>query len=132
MGTLGETLRRARLDRGISIEDAARDTRIRARYLEALEAEDLNLLPPSVYTRGFVRTYAEYLGLNPQAMVDLYQPPVRREREPSPPLKAAVPRVAVPRALPIGPIGSARGMATRGTAALSGGDGSRSRRTGGW
>jgi cytoskeleton protein RodZ len=104
MGTLGETLRRARLDRGISIADAARDTRIRARYLEALEAEDLNLLPPSVYTRGFVRTYAEYLGLNPQAMVDLYQPPVRREREPSPPLKAAVPRVAIPRALPIGPI----------------------------
>jgi cytoskeleton protein RodZ len=104
MRTLGETLRRARLDKGLSLADAARDTRIRRGYLEALEAEDFNQLPPSVYTRGFVRTYAEYLGLNPQAMVDLYQPPVRREREPSPQLQPAVPRVAIPRALPLRPI----------------------------
>ena len=62
--TLGETLRQARLDKGVSLADAARDTRIRRSYLEALEAEDLAALPPPVYTRGFLRTYAEYLGLN--------------------------------------------------------------------
>jgi cytoskeletal protein RodZ len=104
MRTLGETLRRARLDRGVSLDDAAHQTRIRRAYLEALEAEDLNALPPSVYTRGFVRTYSDFLGLNPQAMVDLYQPPVRREREPSPQLRPAIPHVAIPRTLPIRPI----------------------------
>jgi cytoskeletal protein RodZ len=104
MRTLGETLRRARLDKGVSLDDAAHQTRIRRTYLEALEAEDLNALPPSVYTRGFVRAYAEFLGLNPQSMVDLYQPPVRREREPSPQLRAAIPHVASPRTLPIRPI----------------------------
>jgi cytoskeletal protein RodZ len=100
--TLGETLRQARLSKGVSMAEAARETRIRSAYLEALEAEDLASLPPPVYTRGFVRAYAEYLGLNPQAMVDLYQPVSRRE--PVPTLREAVPRVAVPRQLPLRPV----------------------------
>jgi cytoskeletal protein RodZ len=100
--TLGETLRQARLDKGVSLADAARDTRIRRGYLEALEAEDPAALPPAVYTRGFLRTYAEYLGLNPQAMVDLYQPSARRES--GPPLRAAVPHVAIPRQIPLRPV----------------------------
>jgi len=99
--TLGETLRQARLDKGVSLSDAARDTRIRRGYLEALESEDVAALPAPVYTRGFLRTYAEYLGLNSQAMVDLYQPQARRE--PSPTLRAAVPRVAIPRQIPVRP-----------------------------
>jgi cytoskeletal protein RodZ len=99
--TLGETLRQARLDKGVSLADAARDTRIRRAYLEALESEDPAALPAAVYTRGFLRTYAEYLGLNPQAMVDLYQPPARREPPPS--LRSAVPRVAIPRQIPLRP-----------------------------
>lgn len=102
--TLGETLRQARLDRGLSTLDAARETRIRKAYLEALEEDNLAALPAPVYTRGFVRTYADYLGLDPQALVDLYQPPVRREREPSPQLRPAVPRVAMPRMLPVRPV----------------------------
>ncbi|HEY1293830.1 MAG TPA: RodZ domain-containing protein [Chloroflexota bacterium] len=102
MWTLGETLRQARLDKGASLADAARDTHIRRSYLEALEAEDLAALPPPVYTRGFLRTYAEYLGLNAQAMVDLYQPAVRRE--PTPTLRPAVPRVALPRSIPVRPV----------------------------
>jgi len=99
--TLGETLRQARLDKGVSLADAARDTRIRRAYLEALESEDGAALPAAVYTRGFLRTYAEYLGLNPQAMVDLFQPAARRE--PSPALRPAVPRVAIPRQIPLRP-----------------------------
>ena len=102
MRTLGETLRQARLNKGVSLAEAARDTRIRGGYLEALEAEDAAALPPAVYTRGFLRTYAEYLGLNPQAMVDLYQPVSRREA--SPPLRPAVPRVAIPRQVPVRPV----------------------------
>jgi cytoskeletal protein RodZ len=100
--TLGETLRQARLDRGVSLAEAARDTRIRRGYLEALEAEDPASLPPAVYARGFLRTYAEYLGLNPQAMVDLYEPPARRE--PGPPLRPAVPHLAIPRQIPLRPV----------------------------
>lgn len=102
MWTLGETLRQARLDKGVSLADAARETRIRRTYLEALEGEDPAALPAPVYTRGFLRTYAEYLGLNPQAMLDLYQPGARRE--PNPPLRAAVPRVAIPRQIPLRPV----------------------------
>src|SRR5438067_4482374 len=100
--TLGETLRQARLDKSVSLADAARDTRIRRSYLEALEAEDFAALPPAVYTRGFLRTYAEYLGLNPQAMVDLYQPTARRE--PGPALRPAVPHIAIPRQIPLRPV----------------------------
>jgi cytoskeletal protein RodZ len=99
--TLGETLRQARLDKGVSLADAARDTRIRRAYLEALESEDGAALPAAVYTRGLLRTYSDYLGLSPQAMVDLYQPPARRE--PSPTLRPAVPRVAIPRQIPLRP-----------------------------
>jgi cytoskeleton protein RodZ len=99
--TLGETLRQARLDKGVSLADAARETRIRKGYLEALEAEDLAALPPMVYTRGFLRTYAEYLSLSPEAMVDLYQP---RAREPSQALRSAVPHVAIPRQIPLRPV----------------------------
>ena len=102
MWTLGETLRQARLDKSVSLADAARDTRIRRSYLEALEAEDPAALPPPVYTRGFLRTYAEYLGLNAQAMVDLYQPPARRE--PGPQLRPAVPHLAIPRQIPLRPV----------------------------
>jgi cytoskeletal protein RodZ len=100
--TLGETLRQARLDKGVSLADAARETRIRRGYLEALEAEDAAALPPAVYTRGFLRTYAEYLGLNAQSMVDLFQPTARRE--PAPSLRPAVPRVAIPRQIPLRPV----------------------------
>src|SRR2546430_10561182 len=100
--TLGETLRQARLDKGVSLADAARETRIRRSYLEALEAEDAAALPPQVYTRGFLKTYAEYLGLSPESMVDLYQPSTRRE--PSPTLRSAVPHVAIPRQIPLRPV----------------------------
>lgn len=102
MWTLGETLRQARLDKSVSLADAAHDTRIRRSYLEALEAEDIAVLPPPVYTRGFVRTYAEYLGLNPQSMVELYQPTARRE--PAPSLRPAVPHIAIPRQIPLRPL----------------------------
>jgi cytoskeleton protein RodZ len=102
MWTLGETLRQARLDKGVSLADAARETRIRRSYLEALEAEDVAALPPMVYTRGFLKSYAEYLGLSPAAMVDLYQPSSRRE--PGPTLRSAAPHVAVPRQIPVRPV----------------------------
>ncbi len=71
--TLGQTLRAAREGKGWDIARAERDTRIRARYLIALEAGDYRDLPSSVYTSGFVRNYARYLGLNPEWCLDLYR-----------------------------------------------------------
>jgi cytoskeleton protein RodZ len=74
MGTFGDTLRQAREDLGVSLADAERETRISRRYLEALEAEDEAALPAGVYTRGFIRTYCHYLGLNADGMLDLFGP----------------------------------------------------------
>lgn len=74
MGTFGQTLRAAREDLGVTLAEAERETRINRRYLEALENEDEDALPAGVYTRGFIRTYCRYLGLNPEAMLDLFGP----------------------------------------------------------
>ncbi len=62
---LGEKLRRARSGKGISLEEAAAATRIHAATLAALEENNQRLLPAQVFTRGFVRIYAGYLGLDP-------------------------------------------------------------------
>ncbi len=62
--SLGEWLRQQREELGISLEQAEADTRIRARYLQALESEELDALPDPVVGRGFLRNYAAYLGLD--------------------------------------------------------------------
>ncbi len=62
--TLGEKLRRARYNRGISLEEAARAIRINASTLKALEENDRQALPAPTFTRGFVRLYSAYLGLD--------------------------------------------------------------------
>jgi cytoskeletal protein RodZ len=72
MSKLAETLQAARRQSGLSLEHVERDTRIRAAHLRALERDDFRRLPSPVYTRGFVRTYATYLGLDPDYMVRLY------------------------------------------------------------
>ena len=64
MAEIGTTLRNARIQRGLSIEQAAQDTRISPRFLEALEAEQFDSLPAAVYVRGFLRSYANYLRLD--------------------------------------------------------------------
>jgi cytoskeletal protein RodZ len=77
---LGETLRRARLSKNVTFEDAERVTRIRREYLEALEQEDFNKLPAPVYARGFLRSYAGYLGLDPGELMPFF--PVGHVEEP--------------------------------------------------
>jgi len=69
---LGEWLRRRREELGISLEQAEADTRIRLRYLEALESEEYDALPDPVVGRGFLRNYATYLGLDPQEAADRF------------------------------------------------------------
>jgi cytoskeletal protein RodZ len=72
MGELGNTLSRARRARGITLEEAERDTHVSRRYLQALESEDFSTFPAPVYARGFLRTYSRYLGLNPDELVRVF------------------------------------------------------------
>ena len=93
---LPERLLAARERKGVDLYRAERDTKIRARYLAALERGDYRELPGAVYTKGFLRNYALYLGLDPDEVLLQW----RRERgapqEPAPVI--AVPRpIAAPR-----------------------------------
>jgi len=72
MARLGEILRAQRERKGILLEGAADDTRIREKFLHALEQGDYNSLPGAVYTKGFLRNYTEYLDLDPEELVALY------------------------------------------------------------
>jgi cytoskeleton protein RodZ len=69
---IGTSLREARARRGIDIPQAEQGTKIRAKYLRALEDEQFELLPAQTYVKGFLRSYAEYLGLDGQLYVDEY------------------------------------------------------------
>lgn len=72
MKELGSRLMRARETRGLTLEDAERDTRISRRYLQALETEQFEVIPAPVYARGFLRSYSQYLGLDPNEMLGLF------------------------------------------------------------
>jgi cytoskeleton protein RodZ len=69
---IGTSLREARLRRHIDFSDAEHGTKIRGKYLRALEDERFELLPSHTYVKGFLRAYAEYLGLDGQLYVDEY------------------------------------------------------------
>ncbi len=68
-GIIGESLRRQRTERALTLSDIERDTRINRSYLEALEAERWDALPAPIYTRGFLRSYSRYLRLDPEELV---------------------------------------------------------------
>ncbi len=89
---LGETLRKARIEKNITFEDAERVTRIPRRYLEALELENFGILPAPVYARGFLRSYASYLGLEPKDLLPFF--PVGHVEEP---VLESLPEVTEPR-----------------------------------
>ena len=96
-GTPGEILRTARLKRRISLVEAEQATRIRQRYLQALEDDDYSVLPTGVYSVGFLRNYAIYLGVPPEDVLGGADPRRRRERRPAlqsvaPPIQLSSPR----------------------------------------
>ncbi len=72
MFEIGNSLREARLRREVDFVEAETATKIRAKYLRALEDEQFEVLPAQTYVKGFLRTYAEYLGLDGQLYVDEY------------------------------------------------------------
>lgn len=75
---IGATLREARSRRKVDLVDVEAAIKIRVRYLQAIENEEWDALPGGAYTRGFIRTYANYLGLDGERLAEDY----RRGAEP--------------------------------------------------
>jgi cytoskeletal protein RodZ len=93
---IGNSLREARLRQQLEFPEIEQSTKIRAKYLRALEDESFDVLPAQTYVKGFLRTYADYLGLDGQLYVDEYNSryvvgedeppvlkPVRRQASPA-------------------------------------------------
>src|ERR687886_2994140 len=78
MADIGATLREARMRQRIDISEVESETKIRAKYLRALENEEWDLLPGPTYVKSFLRTYAEALGLDGKLLVEEYK--LRHER----------------------------------------------------
>jgi cytoskeleton protein RodZ len=70
--TLGEKLRLAREARGITLSEVAAQTRIAARYLEAIEEDNYKPLPGGVFNKGFIKAYAKYVGVDEQEALNDY------------------------------------------------------------
>ena len=73
MGKIGDIFREARLGKGLTLEQAADETNISKRFLQGIESDDFSGFPGEVYTLGFIRNYAEFIGLDASAMVELYR-----------------------------------------------------------
>jgi cytoskeleton protein RodZ len=105
MPDIGSTLREARMRARIDISEIETETKIRAKYLRALENEEWDLLPGPTYVKSFLRTYADALGLDGKLLIEEYK--LRHERlsdvelQPIAPLgqrdRRRAPRAAVPR-----------------------------------
>lgn len=70
--TLGEKLRLAREERGISISEVAEQTRISALYIQSIENDDYRALPGGIFNKGFVKSYAKYVGVDEQEALQDY------------------------------------------------------------
>jgi len=70
--SFGDELKRERELREITLREVSESTKISLRYLEALERNAFELLPGGVFNRGFVRAYSQFIGIDPESMVDAY------------------------------------------------------------
>jgi len=87
MSELGQLLKKARTQRGLTLDDLQETTKIRKRYLEAIEEGNYKVLPGNFYVRAFIRSYAEAVDLDPAEVLKLYrpetaEPPVETKAEP--------------------------------------------------
>src|SRR5687768_13299707 len=73
MSEFGSTFKKARESLGISLKAVAIETRIGTRFLQAIEDEEFHILPGGIFNRGFIRNYAQRLGLDPEQAVADYE-----------------------------------------------------------
>jgi cytoskeletal protein RodZ len=79
--SIGQTLRHAREERGVELSDVELATKIRVKFLQAMESDRWEELPAPVYARGFLDIYGRYLGLDQKALLESYRERVEGERE---------------------------------------------------
>jgi hypothetical protein len=119
METMGQVFKAARERKRISLSAAAAKTRIKIQHLEMMERDDFSQMPAPTYARGFIRMYADFLGLEAGPLIEeynnLHAPGARGRRAESPPARppetvgsgnvppAASPRAAKPKRAPLGP-----------------------------
>ena len=97
MFEIGNSLREARLRQGLDFPEIEQATKIRGKYLRALEEEQFDVLPAQTYVKGFLRSYADYLGLDGQLYVDEFNSRyVRGEIEDEEEREQFRPRVSTP------------------------------------
>ena len=85
----GSSFRKARESKNVSLDEIAVETRISSRFLTAIENEQFELLPGGIFNRGFIRTYAERLGLDTEEAITAYEKLVQPiETEPAMPAEA--------------------------------------------
>jgi len=70
---IGNTLREARVRRTLTLQQVEEDTKIRVKYIQAMENEDWDVMPGVTYVKGFLRTYSTYLGLDPNVIIDEFR-----------------------------------------------------------
>jgi cytoskeleton protein RodZ len=85
MFEIGNSLREARLRQGLDLAEIEQATKIRSRYLRALEEEQFELLPAQTYVKGFLKAYADQLGLDGDLYVEEFNSRYATEEEPVPP-----------------------------------------------
>jgi len=92
--TIGSLLTKARKRKKISLDKAARETKIKKEFLEALEKENFEILPGNIYARAFLNTYAQYLEIKAEKLLDLYtqQRPIVEKRQIKEPIGLMFPK----------------------------------------
>jgi len=105
---IGEVLRETRRRREVELAEVEAATRIRPRYLRAIEAEEWDALPGGFYTRGFIRTYASFLGLDGERLAEDYRESIEGASREWTPLQDAVPPAKPTRRVRRGPAGGRR------------------------
>jgi cytoskeletal protein RodZ len=79
--TIGEKLRLAREESGISLRDISEQTRISMRYLEAIETDDYKRLPGGIFNKSFIKSYARYIGFDEKEAMESYVATLRQKGE---------------------------------------------------
>ena len=70
--TVGRYFQKSREEKKVSLESIARETRIKRDFLQAIEEDSFQLIPCETYVRGFIRSYAKFMRLNAEELIDLY------------------------------------------------------------
>lgn len=96
MEKIGDVLRNTRQVKGISLREVEEATKIRLRYLEALENSDYEQIPGRVYALGFLRNYARFLGLDAQELIERFKAeyPAKEDFQPVEEISSSMPRLA--------------------------------------